>query len=53
MEHLETLQNMLNKASSGSVNLEIEVLISLINNIADDDLDLAKECENALNEWDI
>lgn len=51
MEQAEIIQDMLETAKVH--NLEIEVLISLINNIADDDLDLAQECEHALLEWDI
>ena len=51
MEQAEIIQDMLDTAKGSG--LEIEVLISLINNISDDDLDLAQECDHALLEWDI
>jgi hypothetical protein len=49
MEQLIILQNMLDRAKK--YNLEMECLVSLINNIADDKLDLAQECEHTLCEW--
>ena len=47
----ETLQSMMDAA--GKHSLQMECLMSLINNIADDDLDLEQECAKALSEWDV
>jgi hypothetical protein len=54
MEQMIILQTMLDKAKK--YNLEMECLVSLINEITDKSLSLqqlSNACEHALCEWDI
>lgn len=54
MEQMTILQTMLDKAKEH--NLEMECLVSLINEITDESFSLRQltnACEHALCEWDI
>ena len=56
MEQMIILDTMLQRAKNNTSDLQMEVLVSLINNITDDSFslsDLSSACENALCEWDI
>jgi len=56
MEQMIILQTMLDNAKNRTIDLQMECLVSLINEITDDSFtlrNLSDACEVALNEWDI